>query len=725
MEEKIKSKKGTKRKREDVQTQYVVKKEKKPKLSIEIKNESKAKKQKIDEGLNEFQKENIFLSKSNEKHNVDNSNKNMNFVKKEKTPKKKVHENIEIENLKNGNTSKDNIRLKNEKEIDHVDKVNKNAKLQKKKILNLDFTKELYLENSLHTRMGNVNDNSSMNKECENNSPDNTRIIKHQMESKHLKNSKCEKILKVCVTRYSELELQNYINTSVDRDAVIKSSDKEKKHKRKLKSIENSSELSLNTTNNINNVHSNNCEENVDINKIKRSPKKVNQNFNKPTMEEFEKNIQNIKINSHKTAELTSQSEEDDIASTSEAYKLDGHDDEQEQDEIDVTSGKGNETIFDEFKDYYDLNIDFFERLENENLQVYWNMPKLHTITKQLIRLPGKDVKQEIKKQNLPLREGHFNSDEDKRIAKNWERLCEKYNLPDTPDVFANWRNGNRNSQCARIRQYIILWLSRKLPDRLPSQVYHRFLHNMGNTSKGRFSETETDIIQTFMSMDSNKRFTQQYLGAILGRDEVSIWRRIKLLKRQNNEGSRKIKWNLDMCENLIFAILSIIFEGEKNTSNIENIMKLRDRPIIWNEWLKIGEKISVPPLSAKIVWNQKLYIQLFSTEPIFKRNIICKLLHRFHEMQYKDWKIIDWKLMTSEFPIFTTTFVFKIFYFFALKECENLMKNFREMIEFLYNKYIVQKSPIKNLKLKRLILNDEKKLTFHPQDVKEKKASV
>lgn len=77
------------------------------------------------------------------------------------------------------------------------------------------------------------------------------------------------------------------------------------------------------------------------------------------------------------------------------------------------------------------------------------------------------------------------------------------------------------------------------------------------------------------------------------------------------------------MHEKLYLSIISVITENGENVS----LEDLRLRSISWDEWILIGKKMSIPPLSAKTQWLQKLYIQLFASEKIFKNHIILKLI--------------------------------------------------------------------------------------------------
>lgn len=63
------------------------------------------------------------------------------------------------------------------------------------------------------------------------------------------------------------------------------------------------------------------------------------------------------------------------------------------------------------------------------------------------------------------------------------------------------------------------------------------------------------EIIDLFLS-ETNKTYTQQYLGSILNRDERAIWRRLTLLKQKSiiNHLFLKFSINNECCE-YIFLI--------------------------------------------------------------------------------------------------------------------------------------------------------------------------
>lgn len=49
----------------------------------------------------------------------------------------------------------------------------------------------------------------------------------------------------------------------------------------------------------------------------------------------------------------------------------------------------------------------------------------------------------------------------------------------------------------------------------------------------------------------------------------------------------------------------------------------------------------------------------------------------RFKKKGYKHWVDVNWKYAARKFSGYTTIFLFKAYYHFALKKCPNLMKIF------------------------------------------------
>ena len=134
------------------------------------------------------------------------------------------------------------------------------------------------------------------------------------------------------------------------------------------------------------------------------------------------------------------------------------------------------------------------------------------------------------------IKRGSFDPSEDKIINNNWKAFCKLH----------NWK-------CSKVQQFLVLrientthirskkqrrmfvqFLADGLPNRTLYSVYHRFRNLYAERLQRRFQPDEDEMILNHLERNPNLDEKRKYseLAKVLKRTRVSIWRRYRLLKK-------------------------------------------------------------------------------------------------------------------------------------------------------------------------------------------------
>ncbi|XP_076231545.1 uncharacterized protein LOC143177499 [Calliopsis andreniformis] len=340
-----------------------------------------------------------------------------------------------------------------------------------------------------------------------------------------------------------------------------------------------------------------------------------------------------------------------------------------------------------------ELSEDSEESLYNLEVQLTHKVPPQHKIERSAGSRSLTELERKLFLKYGPIRKGVFSPNEDKIIKNNWETFCKIHNWnPQNTEPFRILKNGNKfYIRSTEERQKFVQFLANGLPWRTLYSVYQRFKKLYEERKKRflRYTPSEDEKILTYL----NKRLKQRKrntrfadLAKILGRPSHSVWLRYQLLKKMQQNQTRKpltqVKWTLPLIGKFIKELM--------NLTLCEKIKDLKDATIPKPVWVKLEEKLNINHDVLKLFWMHQLHMQLFCPEPIYMNDIKIKLIEYVYGKGFANTREIIWPNVVKYFEGVTSVFLCKVFFYLVQETIMKISsKNLPDIVEYLYRKKI------------------------------------
>ncbi|XP_066256415.1 transcription termination factor 1-like isoform X2 [Euwallacea similis] len=283
-------------------------------------------------------------------------------------------------------------------------------------------------------------------------------------------------------------------------------------------------------------------------------------------------------------------------------------------------------------------------------LEVHFEVPQLHSILDRASK-PTPEQRKRLQTNDIKVKYGRFDRQEDKQIRENWEYFVKLNELNVEPEAFFTL---SKNRISVAQKKIFLHYLARDMPERTPYNVYKRFKILMQTAKIGRFTIEEDACIKDSLNSNKNGSMSITKLAKKLQRLPRSVEKKVKALKINQ----RNIKWHGRNISVFIKYMLKVTKTPE------DRIDELKTRDVTVNEWKTLSMKLdSVPVRVLQRVWYQSLYPALFIPHAVCDlKEIKLQLIKMLHENNETEWCKVDWKRYATHFEGMTAPKVYALF---------------------------------------------------------------
>ncbi|XP_045465121.1 MATH and LRR domain-containing protein PFE0570w-like isoform X2 [Harmonia axyridis] len=291
--------------------------------------------------------------------------------------------------------------------------------------------------------------------------------------------------------------------------------------------------------------------------------------------------------------------------------------------------------------------------------------------------------RQRLSDEGITLKLGPFSEKEDEMIKTNWKDFCQQINWDEND--YLPFVSGSAKSKYGvlSLKQFesFVQWISHDFENRTMNTVFDRFrsIYLFKELDNGRYDEVDDQVIEEYLKVnDSSTPFLD--IGTILNRQRRSVRLRHRLLEIKKKYSNQKIHWTKSLVEKLIVTLT-------EETCTI-NLLELKDHKITSLEWLKVAERMNLPPDNIRRSWLSNLYPRFFSDVYTEHKGYIRAKLIDIVSSSYPSWKEVDWKAVSEKmgegFPPITCR---KTLHDLVRNKVPSVKKNdFKKALEHLKN---------------------------------------